>query len=336
MSVLRRGISPDRLTPVEALAPLRVPLPPRRYVVWRFYDGKRGHDNQSRGLINALGERISIDLHSFPSTALRHPWQAWCAGRSALGKDLPAPDLIVGAGHGTHLPMLAARRTHGGRVIVLMRPTFPRTLFDLCLIPQHDGVAPSPKVLVTRGVLNIMQSSTVKEHLNGLILLGGSSPHYAWSDDAMCRQIATILHRESDWRWTAVTSRRTPRSFEQALQALNSPQLRVVHHDDTAEQWLPKRLAHAARAWVSEDSVSMVYEALTAGAAVGLLEVPRIKESRVSRGFDALVHDGMLVRFKDWCSGTPLSRQDAIFHEAARCAEWICSTWLPTVQGTLT
>ena len=43
------------------------------------------------------------------------------------------------------------------------------------------------------------------------------------------------------------------------------------------------QVARSAQAWVTEDSVSMVYESLPAGAATGLLAVPRQGETRTAR-----------------------------------------------------
>ena len=70
---------------------------------------------------------------------------------------LPTPDLLLGAGHHTHLSLLAARRIRGGKVVVLMRPSLPPGLFDLCLIPEHDAPPARPNVLATRGALNRIQ-----------------------------------------------------------------------------------------------------------------------------------------------------------------------------------
>ena len=59
--------------------------------------------------------------------------------------------------------------------------------------------------------------------------------------------------------------------------------LTVVPVAATGPDWLPAQLARAGQAWATADSVSMVYEALTAGAAVGILDVPRQRASRISR-----------------------------------------------------
>jgi mitochondrial fission protein ELM1 len=91
---------------------------------------------------------------------------------------------------------------------------------------------------------------------------------------------------------------------------------------------LPERLASAAQVWVTEDSVSMVYEALTANAATGVLAVPARRASRIARGITALTRDGLVTRFADWQRGKKLAAPAAPFNEAARVAAWIGEKWL--------
>lgn len=297
----------------------------RPLVVWRFSDGKAGHDHQSQGLIEALARLQPV------KTVMLDPLPAMTAlsallGRStAIWRDLPAPDLLLGAGHRTHLALLAARRQRGGKAIVLMRPSLPLFLFDLCLIPVHDTPPTHPNVLTTRGALNHIQPSTALEPDRGLFLIGGPSAHFAWNNPNLYRQIASIVATHPTVDWTLTTSRRTPPNFLERLTA--NDRLQIVPVTETDPDWLPTQLARAGQVWVTADSVSMVYEALTAGAAVGVLEVPRKQSSRVSRGLEQLAIDGWVTPFTDWRPGEALSRPNRTFNEAERCAHWIIERW---------
>jgi uncharacterized protein len=102
----------------------------------------------------------------------------------------------------------------------------------------------------------------------------------------------------------------------------------VVPVAETGPDWLPAQLARAGQVWVTADSVSMVYEALTAGAAVGVLETPRQRPSRVSRGLERLAVESWVTPFADWRPGRTLHRPPGIFNEAERCARWIVERWL--------
>jgi mitochondrial fission protein ELM1 len=296
-------------------------------VVWRCSDGKAGHDNQTRGLAEALARLRPVETHTLdplpPATALRD----WLLGRLSAWRDPPVPDLVLGAGHRTHLSLLAARRSRGGKVVVLMRPSLPLGLFDLCLIPEHDAPPTRPNVLATRGALNRIQPSATLDPRQGLLLIGGPSAHFGWDEAALRQRIAAIVAADPTIRWTLTTSRRTPPGFLEGGASLADARLTVVPVMATGPDWLPAQLARAGQAWVTADSVSMVYEALTAGAAVGVLDVPRKRASRISRGLDRLVADGWVTSFADWQQRPPLHRPPGVFNEAERCARWIVEQW---------
>lgn len=302
--------------------------PARPWQIWRFSDGKAGHDNQSLGLIAALAALRPIHPVTLPplpwSAALRALWSRRWPESAAL----PAPDLLIGAGHGTHLSLLAARRACGGRTIVLMRPTLPLAWFDLGLVPEHDALPSRPNVFITRGALNRIQPSSTLEPDRGLFLIGGPSSHFGWDSAALRGQIAAIVAADSTMHWTLTTSRRTPGNFLADWREVAGSRLTLVPVTQTDPDWLPAQLARSGQVWVSADSVSMIYEALTAGAAVGVLGVPRQRPNRISRGVDHLAAEGWVTPFADWRRELTLRRPPGIFNEAERCARWIVEQWL--------
>ncbi len=298
------------------------------WVVWRFSDGRPGHDNQTLGLVDALAEITPVTAYTLdPLPSPRALWSL-TSRRMKLGGGLESPDLILGAGHATHLSLLATRRCRGGRIVVLMRPSLPLSWFDLCLIPEHDNPPRRGNVLPTRGALNRVRPVEGHDPNMGLLLVGGPSAHYDWDDSALWRQIATVAEADADCHWTLTTSRRTPDHFLKHPTASVHSNLEVVSWSETGPGWLVQRLAEAGRVWVTADSVSMVYEALTAGAAVGILEVPERGDSRVGRGLNTLRDDAWVTLFRDWRKGAVLSRPQGDFHETARCAHWIYRQWL--------
>ena len=303
------------------------------FVIWHFSDGKPGHDNQSRGLLRALSTRLPVQIHKIdvpPSgkrTALRHLLDL-LRRRCIAPRHLPDPDLLIGTGHATHLPMLAARHARGGRVIVLMKPSLPLRCFDLCIVPRHDKVMPRANVFVTRGPLNVIEPAAHKLEHQGLILIGGPSKHYRWSDQAVLEQIEAIARQDTKWRWTLAGSRRTPDSLVTTLRERQLPNVSYVAARDTGPEWLPYRIAEAARIWVTEDSLSMIFEALSGGAAAGLLAVPRRSSDRVTDEMDRLIVDGLLTSHEAWTHGQDLSAPELPLNEAARCAQSIVEHFL--------
>ena len=303
-------------------------------VLWCLCDGKAGHENQVRGLVQAISAQCAVDCHTI--RVQPGPWQCWnwLRGNFPEGDNLPHPHLILGAGHGTHAAMLAARRAHGGRTIVLMKPSWGRNWFDLCLIPAHDGLQPRGNIIITRGVLNTIRPVSVKgaaesqKVRKGLFLIGGLSKHHGWDEDSILRQVEMIANRTPDIVWTLTTSRRTPVSFIRRLQHCQMPKLDIVPWEKTPSDWVPGQLAAATDIWVSKDSVSMVYEAMTAGGRVGLLELTRLRQDRVTRGIQKLVDQGQLTSFHEWQESGTMVQCVHGMNEASRCAAIIHDLWL--------
>ena len=301
----------------------------RPLTVWRFSDGKAGHDSQSRGLVEALARLIPIEVVQSEVLPPLAALGGIFFGQPSAWKGLPSPDLLLAAGHRTHLSLLVARQSRGGKAVVLMQPTLPLCLFDLCLIPEHDGIAPRTNVVLTRGALNRIRPSDQQESGQGLLLVGGPSAHFGWDAKALHEHVAAIVDADAAVHWTLATSRRTPPDFLEDWPVAPHARLTVVPVEVTGPDWLPSQLARAEQAWVTADSVSMIYEALTAGAAVGVLPMPQHRASRISRGIDDLVAEGWVLPFADWRRDGQLGRPPATFNEAERCARWIVERWFP-------
>lgn len=300
--------------------PLDTPCP---LVIWRLSDGKPGHEKQTQGLARALLKNRDGVCHTLPAPASLPSLAYWLTGRFPPGRALPSPDIILAAGHATHFALLAARRARGGEAVLLMRPSMPLFLFDLCLIPEHDSPPPRDNVIPLRGVLNDVATSPDKDPGLGLMLIGGVSAHYRWDDQAVWRAIETIARSQPGVAWRLTTSRRTPESFLKSMPDNLPPNLTLIPHEQTGAGWLESALTDCAQAWVTEDSVSMLYEALTAGAAVGLLRLPALRPSRVRRGVESLLAEGWITAYDDRRAGDPLTGSGLRFNEAERVAPLI-------------
>jgi len=298
--------------------------PGDKLVVWLVTDGKPGHENQSRGLAEALARATPSEIHLYPALPAWRAGLAWLL-KNLPGQSLPAPDLIIGAGHATHMTLLAARRAEGGRAVVLMKPSLPRRCFDLCVIPQHDGVAPDAHTLLTEGAINRVRLAPGRDANRGLLLIGGVSKHFEWDSDAIQVQIKSIVARSADILWTLTTSRRTPADF--LAQLPTAPNLTVTSHTATAPDWLPEQLSGCGTVWVTPDSASMVYEALTAGADVGVFDLPVNPKSRIGWAIAHLADGQRITRFVNWCAHGKLLTNLHPLAEADRCANWILE-WL--------
>ncbi len=113
--------------------------------------------------------------------------------------------------------------------------------------------------------------------------------------------------------------------------------MKTVAVEEVDAEWLPARLAAAATVWVTEDSVSMLYEALTAGAATGLLSMPRRGASISKRNLGGgLLAEGLVTSFDAWRNGQRLEPPSEPLDEAGRCADWVIQKWQapPLIPGT--
>lgn len=282
-------------------------------VLWCFTDGKKGHEKQSQGLIQGLTKSspTEFDVHVLQSRSkLREQSQ------------LPSPDLIVGAGHATHLPVLRSRLIFGGRCIVLMKPTLPASLFDLVFVPQHDTCSSFGNVCFTEGVLS-PGSHREPEPSIGTILLGGESRHFCWESEKVFALVESIVRQNPDKRWTICDSRRTPAAMTQRLRALEH--VDTKHWRETSSDFLTDLVASSSDIWVTCDSVSMLYESLATRARVGVIVLPprsRYRASnKLSRGIEMLASSNRIQLSSDSLVLSKTASDPIGDSEIRRCGE---------------
>ena len=297
--------------------------------------------SQARGLLQALGRRLDFRLVEID---VRDPRAVAAAAAGGGRSPASPPPLLLAAGSRTHAPALRARAGGGGFATVLMNPVWPtghrKRGFDLIVAPEHDGLRPGPDVLLTVGALNPLTDAGRHEPHRGVLLVGGPSKRYRWDGPATLDRLREVVRRTdrvTDWR--ATSSRRTPAGAEHGLSGLH-PRVAFTPAADTPRGWVAEQLAAADVAWVTEDSVSMIYEALTAGCRVGLLPLRRVPglgerflgwgANRVAAGTQRLIDRGRVVPFDAWAAGRPLTRPDPPLAEADRAAREVLRRWRAT------
>ena len=260
-----------------------------------------------------------------------------CAGTQAIwltsGGPLNVPDdccpkLVVAAGRHTQWPALKLKWKFSIPAVVLMRPTLPRFLFDCCVVPEHDGLAASASIIVTKGALNAVATSNTMQPEQGLILLGGVSKHFDCDSKQLLTELKKLCQLMPEINWTLTTSPRTPSELAVELEALALENVKLVPYQQTDAIWLAKHYQMSAVIWVTEDSMSMVYEALSTGAKVGLLRMPAKRSTRLTCAMETLRSSGTLVQTieglqagKKWPRPKPLQ-------EANRVAQIIAQQFL--------
>ncbi|MCB1748291.1 MAG: mitochondrial fission ELM1 family protein [Gammaproteobacteria bacterium] len=298
-------------------------------VVWQLSDGKRGHERQVEGLLAGLARQRALDVHriAVARTFVGHAANA-LARRFPAADGLPDPALVIAAGSACQAALLAARRARGGRSVYLMRPALPWRWFDAVVVPRHDDPPAAPNVIQSEGALNPVRPAAQRAAELGLVLLGGPSTHHAWDSAAIVQQIERRLARAPRRDWVVTDSRRSPPELAAALRGLERDGVRYVPAAECAPGWLPGELGRAAEVWVSADSVAMIYEALSGGGLVGVLDVPSKRRDRITRIAQALHARGWIMRGEEDAPASPPSALD----EGGRVAALLLQRW-PELGG---
>lgn len=304
-------------------------------ILWQICDGKRGHLRQSEGLIDALRRHAPLAVYQVTAPPLTRSLASCLTGTTPWALGLPVPQVAVGAGHETHVALLATGRAHQARTVVLMSPSLPLRWFDYCLAPAHDNPPARDNVIITTGALNPMQATRNHDPERGLILVGGPSRHYRMDTRALLARIRQVLARAAPRNWTVSNSPRTPPQLTRELVTLETAGVEVVLWDRCGTGWLVGALARARDVWVTEDSVSMICEALTSGCRVGLLPLLGKPGSWLHRAVDGLVRQGFLSVHDEADAGAELRAPPRILDEANRCAGLLLEKGLlPQTAGT--
>ena len=305
------------------------------------------------------------------------------SARALNGNDV----IFISAGSGAAPFCLALAKASGGRSCTIMTPSALGTSpFDFAVVPAHDcPAAGDGNLLVTLGAPNGIfpdelerlgwelrdSYPPVRGHeLRWGILIGGDDGNYrispAWARDVLLPLLHAAECEGADVYVT--TSRRTAPETESALEALasGSQSVRMLLLA-SKDPWnpVPGMIGLCSRLFVTEDSVSMVSEAVTAGKDVVLLRVGKrgriraflqeatawgVEKKLLPRGllwgiprFDRLFLEleerGLLRELgSDHGTGT---RQDLPgtgegmprLNEARRAACWILEKWTPGDAG---
>lgn len=272
--------------------------------------------------------------------------------------------LFLAAGSSADPFCLALSRLLGGRSAVLMTPSFLGTQpFDFAIVPEHDHPAPADNIFITLGAPNHIYVPDLKAEAEKLfapiqplpkkviaLLLGGSDANYELTP-AWVQTILPPLRDAAEKEGAALlvtTSRRTGKEADIAVESVlaSSPSTRyLLLASQSADNPVPAMLGAATHVLVTEDSVSMVSEAVTAGYRVGLLRVGR-KQNPLAKSRNLL--GGGVARFGEMLEkmlakglaedlgttpdfntffSTDACKTAAPFNEAKMAAEWILNRW---------
>jgi mitochondrial fission protein ELM1 len=271
-------------------------------VVWIISEGSPGHVSQSVGLVAALGEMVPLETRQFECRPrirgfTRHlirliwmgkggrPLPRWMLegplGLEPVGAAEPAPDLIVSSGGRSVFAARTLAVMFGVPLVFLgERKPYPPGWFHTVFTPsaletgENDVRMDLIPTSITPGKVSQAAADWTGRPGGRLwtMLIGGASRSHNFQDadwetlvDGMVAQA-----RRAGIRWLVTTSRRTGLELEGKLRGLLPPDVvaDAVWWCHQPEKKLPAYLGAAEVVWVTEDSVSMVTEAVAAGKPV--------------------------------------------------------------------
>jgi len=300
-------------------------------------DGRPGHEKQTQGIIQALQAITQIKVTYFKINYGLRNYLSNLGNYEKKLKPLPNQrnnyDIIIGSGRHTHLSILTKGRKFGAKTITCMSPSpLLINFFDLCLVPDHDKVKNKANIIKTTGPPNLSSNLGKHNKNEGLILLGGICSKHRWYSSEITAMVKSIINCEKTTNWTISSSPRTPEDIiAQTIDyTKNTTNCQFYSYQDTPDGWLEQQYNKCQTVWVTSDSISMVYEAITAGCQVGILPVTRKnKNDKFNLSEQNLIYAKLATRYQDWLRGKYFVNNDTNLNEAERCARIILTKWWP-------
>lgn len=284
---------------------------------WILSEAYAGLQAQALGLAEAAG--LAPELHVL---APRSPWRFvpaayWPAPLAAVALPRTRPDLVIGCG-GVAASVGAALRRRGRCVVQVQNPRIDPFRFDLVVVNRHDEMT-GPNVLVTRTALHRVTPERLTEaaatwstrlaHLPRplvAVLIGGTNGRFRLDKavgEGLAAQLVTMMR--ADRVGVALTpSRRTDPAVTEALARALVP-LGGWVWDGSGENPYFGLLALADAIVATEDSVSMVSEAVATRAPVMLAPLPG-RSRRIGLFTRGLVADKRVRIFAGRCEIWPV------------------------------
>lgn len=275
---------------------------------WIIADNKAGMINQAIGLAEALGYPFEIKTNglkwpwNFLTPFIRLPY-SFCQAEGTDELTPPWPDVIITCGRQSILPALWVKKMSKGKafLIKIQNPQISLSLFDLVVTPQHDLIT-GPNVIQTIGSLHRVTSDVLDKarhewadtfrDLPGplfSVIIGGNSKHYEMTPEKTEQFMSELvaLAKEKGGSLCVTVSRRTP-DFAKGIIA---EKIRAVPHffyEGEGPNPYFALMAFGDFLFVTEDSVSMVSEALSTGKSTYLLPLESKESNKFKRFHDAV------------------------------------------------
>ena len=250
-------------------------------ICW-FKDSKIGHEKQVHAILENLA--LTQDLLIEERYVSNPLWlELFLYLLKIKPKQDSIPDIVIGAGSKTTIPMLRNKINSKTKVISVMKPQFFESKFDLIVAPRHDYKIVPDNVFTYIGSIAKVNINPKLEDI-GLIVIGGLNKHFNFDGDYLISQIDFVISLFPDTNWIVFNSRRTPKSFNEKIKQNNSigKFIDVNNNFEPLNDYLPK----AKFKFVTPDSVNMIFESLSSSGETYLFDMHSTRENKITNLID--------------------------------------------------
>lgn len=209
-------------------------------------------------------------------------------------------DLFVGAGSTSYYALKFYARRYAKSSIALMYPKGYRKDFSVIIAGAHDRPKPRANLKISPVSLSFSRPQGLyKPHRKSIgFIIGGPNSCFEMGDEIL-KQIEGVRAQFADCEFALTTSPRTPQATENALAKL-SWDYSVIYGREPVNP-IGDFLAQCEWVFISEDSVSMISEAVSNGSAsVAILSLKRKDAHNKFDDFiSALVSTGYARRYSE-------------------------------------
>lgn len=275
-------------------------------VVWIISEGSPGHVSQSLGLVSSLAEKVPLTIYQlecrpkingFIRQLIRLIWMGkngrplpnWLLhgplGLERIPAEIPAPDLILSSGgRSVFAARTLAVRWKAPFVFLGERKPYPPSWFHTVFTPScletaiNDIRMDVIPTKITPAIVNQAAADWSNKPSGRLwtMLIGGSSRSHDFQNidwENLAEGMNALAEREGI-RWLVTTSRRTGKVVEEKIRGLLKPEIIAdavwwCHHP---EKKFNAYLGAAEVIWVTQDSISMVTEAVATAKPVVVIQ----------------------------------------------------------------
>ena len=232
-------------------------------------------------------------------------------------------DIIISAGSGLVPLSLFLKRENLAKSVILMKPSFPYLAkwFDLVIVPAHDRFSGQKgKIIETLISPNQVTPSLLEReagkllNLKGIkqngrktlsLFVGGQSKAYDidYVELEKCLKSLRNCAEKNDYDLLITTSRRTNEKISALLKNVfegsSFTKLLVIANEANVPNVAYGMLGLSDAALVTEDSVSMISEAVSSGKPVLVLQIGNGKLAKKHSRFHELLKQRQLVHLVD-------------------------------------